>query len=643
MLCLVYTTWLACRSGEGSLLRVVRTKGLKYFVLAAVDVEANYLVLRAYQFTSVTSVQLLDCFVVPVVLALSWLFLKVRYKLVHVLGVGLCLLGVGCLVWANVEDGKAAIPGYDRLLGDMLCLGGATLYGISNVAQEYVVKTYDSVEFLGMMGLFGSLINGIQLAVLERNDVGSVRWDTWPVLALVGGFSAAQFLFYVVAPAVIRATSATALNLALFTTDFYILITGIALFKFKVFHPLYFLSYLLVVTGVIVFVIKPTPITSTSRGYYREVSLGRFSGGNEVELTTTPGTATSSMGGGASFNDWPLPPEVRGCPDYPFPHSHPAEYRQGSAPAAPPVATDYPSTPPSPPQQFRSLPRPARREPYPSSGGGAGQGGGQRAATLHRPARSTSSTTPLRKAATQTFETTQPRTSAHQTSATSSTTPLRKAVTQTFETTQPRTSAHQTSATVSHQRSSSHSSAPLSHSTTPHTSTTTKTPPSTIPTTTVTSHRTNTPHTTSSAASQRSSTRTSTSTSHPPASSTTVSKKHSVSTPHKTSVQSSTTSTRKRNSAQGSAATTQRKDDHGSATQPERSSTRVGASVSTTTTTNTTNTTTTSTAHKSSKHTTRSRSHRTDTDTGILPQPESENVSCTCGVGIKPTGKPQRH
>ncbi|XP_071537520.1 solute carrier family 35 member F2-like [Panulirus ornatus] len=407
LLCLVYTTWLACRSGEGSLLRVVRTKGLKYFVLAAVDVEANYLVLRAYQFTSVTSVQLLDCFVVPVVLALSWLFLKVRYKLVHVLGVGLCLLGVGCLVWANVEDGKAPIPGNsgaERLLGDMLCLGGATLYGISNVAQEYVVKTYDSVEFLGMMGLFGSLINGIQLAILERNDVGSVRWDTWPVLALVGGFSAAQFLFYVVAPAVIRVTSATALNLALFTADFYILITGIALFKFK-FHPLYFLSYILVVTGVIVFVIKPTPIASTNRGYYREISVGRSSSGNEVELTTTPGTATSSMGGGASFTEWPpLPPEVRGCPDYPYPHSHSTEFRQGSlssvsahsfrtygegssGPCAlcssvAPVPAEYPSTPPSPPQQFRSLPRPARREQYPG-----GTAGGQRAATLHRPAR----------------------------------------------------------------------------------------------------------------------------------------------------------------------------------------------------------------------------------------------------------------
>ncbi|KAB7501502.1 hypothetical protein Anas_13067 [Armadillidium nasatum] len=110
----------------------------------------------------------------------------------------------------------------------MLCLGGATLYGLSNVAQEYVIKTYDGVEFLGMIGLFGSLINGVQLG-----EVGSVRWDTWPVLALVGGFSAAQFMFYVVAVHVIKATSATALNLALFTADFYILITGIALFRFK--------------------------------------------------------------------------------------------------------------------------------------------------------------------------------------------------------------------------------------------------------------------------------------------------------------------------------------------------------------------------------------------------------------------------
>ena len=40
---------------------------------------------------------------------------------------------------------------------------GATLYGISNICEEYVVRKYDKVEFLAMLGLFGSFINGIQL------------------------------------------------------------------------------------------------------------------------------------------------------------------------------------------------------------------------------------------------------------------------------------------------------------------------------------------------------------------------------------------------------------------------------------------------------------------------------------------------
>jgi len=48
-------------------------------------------------------------------------------------------------------------------LGDLMCMGGAFLYGLSNVAEEYAVKTIDCVEFLAMIGLFGSVINGVQL------------------------------------------------------------------------------------------------------------------------------------------------------------------------------------------------------------------------------------------------------------------------------------------------------------------------------------------------------------------------------------------------------------------------------------------------------------------------------------------------
>lgn len=52
------------------------------------------------------SAQLLDCFVIPVVLLLSWFFLLVRYKAVHFVGAGLCLLGVGCMVGADILLGR---------------------------------------------------------------------------------------------------------------------------------------------------------------------------------------------------------------------------------------------------------------------------------------------------------------------------------------------------------------------------------------------------------------------------------------------------------------------------------------------------------------------------------------------------------
>ncbi len=37
----------------------------KYFVVALCDVEGNYLLVMAYQYTTITSVQLLDCFTIP--------------------------------------------------------------------------------------------------------------------------------------------------------------------------------------------------------------------------------------------------------------------------------------------------------------------------------------------------------------------------------------------------------------------------------------------------------------------------------------------------------------------------------------------------------------------------------------------------
>lgn len=266
LLCMVYTTYLACRSGDSGLIPILRARGWKYLILSVIDVEANYLIVKAYQYTTLTSVQLLDCFTIPTVLALSWIFLKVRYKILHILGVGVCLLGVGCVVWADIEEGHGSEGGNQRLLGDMLCLIAATLYGVSNVAQEFVVKTYDRYEFLGMVGLFGSCVNGIQLAILERNEIATIQWDTWQVVCLLVGFALSMFVLYSLMPVVMALTSATAVNLSILSADFYALVVGIYLFGYQ-FHILYFVSFFLVITGVIMYSIKPTPIARQSGNY----------------------------------------------------------------------------------------------------------------------------------------------------------------------------------------------------------------------------------------------------------------------------------------------------------------------------------------------------------------------------------------
>jgi len=267
LLCMVYTTWLACKPGEHGLILVLRSRGWKYFLLAIVDVEANYLVVKAYQYTTLTSIQLLDCFTIPTVLALSWIILKVRYKIVHILGVGVCLLGVGCVVWADAEeDNDEGVSSNDRLVGDMLCLAGAALYGISNVGQEFTVKNYATVEFLGMIGLFGSVINGIQLAILERQSVATIKWDVWQIDVLIISFALVMFLFYSTVPLVMKMTSATAFNLSILSCDFYSLVVGVFLFKFQ-FQLLYLLSFTLVIIGVIMYSLQPTDSINRPTNY----------------------------------------------------------------------------------------------------------------------------------------------------------------------------------------------------------------------------------------------------------------------------------------------------------------------------------------------------------------------------------------
>uniref|UniRef100_A0A8C2K2K5 Info solute carrier family 35 member F2, like n=1 Tax=Cyprinus carpio TaxID=7962 RepID=A0A8C2K2K5_CYPCA len=99
LLGITYTVALIFRRGDGNILHILKTKWWKYLLLGLTDVEANYAVVKAYQYTTLTSIQLLDCFIIPVLMILSWFFLKTRYRIIHYVAVCTVYVWLGWEPW----------------------------------------------------------------------------------------------------------------------------------------------------------------------------------------------------------------------------------------------------------------------------------------------------------------------------------------------------------------------------------------------------------------------------------------------------------------------------------------------------------------------------------------------------------------
>uniref|UniRef100_A0A672S6M5 Solute carrier family 35 member F2-like n=1 Tax=Sinocyclocheilus grahami TaxID=75366 RepID=A0A672S6M5_SINGR len=233
LLLLTYTLVLAFRRGENNIVQILKTKWWKYFLMALTDVEANYTVVKAYQFTTLTSIQLLDCFVIPVLMLLSWIFLKTRYRPLHFIAVTVCLLGVGAMVGADLLAGRDQGSSRHVLLGDGLVLVSAALYAVSNVCQEYTVKNLSRVEFLVLCPPFHFLS------------------------LLFVAYTLCMYGLYSFMPVVVNMTSATAVNLSLLTADLFSLFCGMFLFRYN-FSGLYIVSFVVITLGFIMFNIVPT-------------------------------------------------------------------------------------------------------------------------------------------------------------------------------------------------------------------------------------------------------------------------------------------------------------------------------------------------------------------------------------------------
>jgi solute carrier family 35 protein F1/2 len=122
--------------------------------------------------------------------------------------------------------------GQNQLIGDMLCLGGAVLFAIVTVLQELSVKNTDIVEYLGLLGLFGSILSGVQMVILEKQTLITSTWRSSS--ALLSSFSACQFMFCTFSSIFLINMGTTALHLSLLSGNFYTLIVGILRLNYKV-------------------------------------------------------------------------------------------------------------------------------------------------------------------------------------------------------------------------------------------------------------------------------------------------------------------------------------------------------------------------------------------------------------------------
>lgn len=68
------------------------------------------------------------------VMALSYVVFRARYRLGHVGGAGLSVCGLAVLLLS--DRGQDGSSGTRPLLGDLLVIAGAALYAVGNVMQE---------------------------------------------------------------------------------------------------------------------------------------------------------------------------------------------------------------------------------------------------------------------------------------------------------------------------------------------------------------------------------------------------------------------------------------------------------------------------------------------------------------------------
>jgi solute carrier family 35 protein F1/2 len=157
----------------------------------------------------------------------------------------------------GVDQGNPAREeqAYPHKVGRYLAISGGLLWGLNNVVQELSIKSYGGpIEVLGMIGLFGTLISMVQVAVLERDDLAmfdtTSTCSTGVGILLLLGYVVSLALIYLGGAYFLLVSESALYNQSLLMSDFFTVVFSVVA-EHIVPPPLFIVPLVLIVGGVV--------------------------------------------------------------------------------------------------------------------------------------------------------------------------------------------------------------------------------------------------------------------------------------------------------------------------------------------------------------------------------------------------------
>lgn len=283
-LAIIYNTIFLVRDGPRVWLQTTYRDGWKYLIMAFLDVEGNYFTVLAYEYTNLLSAQLLNFWSIVCVVIISFLFLKVRYKPFQIVGILICCGGMGILLGSDyiVQRDSGSSGGESKLKGDLFGLLGATLYGTSNVLEEWLVSKAPMHHVLAYIGLLGMIINGTQAAIFDRDTIAGSAWSG-KVGGYLAGYTVCLTLFYTLAPLILRMGSAAFFDISLLTANFWGVIIGIHVFGLSI-HFMYPIAFVCIIIGLMIYFLSGSILGDSKKPWLGDNQEGGVAGVGTAKL-----------------------------------------------------------------------------------------------------------------------------------------------------------------------------------------------------------------------------------------------------------------------------------------------------------------------------------------------------------------------